>query len=332
MATSLKHAVYQLKSGMWIPALKVFVVLGLAWFVYDKLWFQQESTGYLSHLVQVWNNGKPVFLISCLLLAPLNWFVEISKWKKLTRPFHTLSWKQASESILAGITLGLLTPSRLGEYGGRLLHVDAQFRAQTLFAHFMGSLAQNIPVFIFGGLCSLFFFSNHYFSNTTMSLGLSGIAWFFAGMLVILFSQNKVLLHWLGGIKLIRRFTHKTTQWRYVKETLHEVAMLSVLRYLIFAGQYILLLYFFDIDVSLAEAITGVGVIFMFQSGLPLPPALSVFARTQLALIVWSVYDKDQISMLAVPLVLWLLNLLLPALAGGWVILSSNLNKESSHG
>ncbi len=316
------------KTTFLVLIFKTIVFLGMLWLIYDKLWLPNQQIGYFDHLISVANNGYLPYLIICILLAPLNWLVESKKWWLLVSPFQSLTWSQTAAAILSGITLGVLTPSRLGEYGGRLMHIREGHRGQALYAHFMGSLSQNIPILLCGSMAGAVYFSQHYPSTELLSISLAFILLSFTAVLILLYLQNDGLTDRIFNQSWLKKYTKGFAPTKYNSTILVNVAFYSLLRYIIYVSQYLLLLYYFNINVSLPEATFGVLVIFLFQTGLPLPPALSVLARTELALIVWSVYDTNQLSILTVPLLLWLINLLIPAIVGSIIILTSNLQKQ----
>jgi hypothetical protein len=315
--------------SLLILGFKAIVLVGILWLVYDKLWVQDREIGYIQHLWTVYKTSPSILLISCLILAPFNWLFESKKWKLLVSPFQMLTWRQTADAIMSGITLGVLTPSRLGEYGGRLIHIEEDKRGQALYAHFMGSLSQNIPILLFGAISSAVYFSHHYLANPLMSFGLAILILFFTLLLILLYLQNSIITDKLFSLSWLKKHTNGFLPTQYDKALLSNVALFSLIRYCIYVSQYLLLLFYFDINVGISEAITGVCVVFLFQTGLPLPPALSVLARTEIALIVWSVFDNNHLSILTVPILLWMINLLVPAIVGSIIILVSNFQKQS---
>jgi Lysylphosphatidylglycerol synthase TM region len=316
------------KTTYLVYTFKALIFFGMSWLIYEKLYLPNQEVGYFDHIKSIIKNGDFIYLGFCLLLAPINWLFESKKWQMLIDPFQKLDWQKTASAILSGITLGVLTPSRLGEYGGRLLHIKEGNRGKALYAHFMGSLSQNIPILLFGSIASAIYFSHHYPASELLSIGAAFILLSFTAILSLLYLQNegistKLFNHrWLPAKMREFRPTH------YESTTLSYVALLSLIRYLIYVSQYLLLLYYFDVNLTLTEALIGVLVIFLFQTGLPLPPALSVLARAELALIVWSVYDTDHRSILTVPVFLWMINLLIPAIAGSIILLTSNIQKQ----
>ena len=81
----------------WISAIlagKVLLLLALSWLIYDRIWVQQVETGYIDHFLAALSNGKLVWLALCVVLAPINWTLEVVKWKKLTTLFQQISWQK----------------------------------------------------------------------------------------------------------------------------------------------------------------------------------------------------------------------------------------------
>ncbi|HMS99940.1 MAG TPA: lysylphosphatidylglycerol synthase domain-containing protein [Saprospiraceae bacterium] len=327
----LDNALILVKKNLWFLSGKLLLIGVLSWLIYDRIWVQQVETGYFDHLYKVLSGGQLGWLIACLLLAPINWLLEVIKWKQLTSPFQRLSWKEASQSILAGISLGLLTPARFGEYGGRLLHSSAGHRASTLYAHFIGSLSQNIPVFLFGSMAVAWYFSQFYIANTLMALSIAFVLLSAAILMILLFMQHHSLAMWMSRFKWLKEIKSVQKEVNYTPRILHNVALLSLFRFLIFVSQYLTLLYLFDLPIEWWQATMGVFVIFVFQSGLPLPPVLGIVARTQLSVVVWSVFAQDQLSMLTVPLLLYTINLLFPAVIGGIILIGTNYQRQIDH-
>ncbi len=327
----LDNAQILVKKNLWFLSGKLLLIGVLSWLIYDRIWVQQVETGYFDHLQKVLSGGQLGWLIACLLLAPFNWMLEVIKWKQLTSPFQRLSWKEASQSILAGISLGLLTPARFGEYGGRLLHSSAGHRASTLYAHFIGSLSQNIPVFLFGSVAVAWYFSQYYMANTVMALSIAFVLMSAGILMILLFMQHHSLAMWMSRFKWLKEIKSVQKEVNYTPPILHSVALLSLFRFLIFVSQYLTLLYLFDLPIGWWQAMMGVFVIFVFQSGLPLPPVLGIVARTQLSVVVWSVFAQDQLSMLTVPLLLYTINLLFPAVIGGIILIGTNYQRQIDH-
>ncbi len=308
---------------------KILVVFGLTYLVYEKLWLGNKNTEILDLIKNAISNGNLSLLLLCVMLSPFNWLLEALKWQKLTNEFQTIGWKERSESILVGITFGILTPSRLGEYGGRLLHIHPSNRSKAIYAYFLSSISQNIPIVLLGCISLATFLTNYYQVDGIISISITSLLFLLSILLVLILFQNDFIWNQFSKIKYIKNLMGNVTIHNYTSSLISTILTMSTLRYIIYMSQYVLLLYFFKVDVTLSESIVGVGVIFLLQSGLALPPALSVITRAELAILIWSNFDNaNEYVLLSVPILLWTINLLIPALVGGCIILKSNLQKQ----
>jgi MFS family permease len=249
----------------------------------------------------------------------------------LILPWKNLTKIDAMKAIYAGISVGLVTPARIGEYGGRLLLIDGEDRIKSIPATLISSIAQNISNII-GGYIGALIFCYCYFSFNRFVY----IAGSILGLLVIImlcalfFNISKLKLDglnrwWLG--KLLNKQAHVISQ--YDRPILKRVLTLSYLRYLIYCTQYVLILDFLGLELSLLAAFSGVAVIYLFQSGIPLPPILSVIARGELAIVIWSLFTANVGGILVATFGLWVINLVFPALLGLLIILNVNFLKSS---
>jgi hypothetical protein len=102
----------------------------------------------------------------------------------------------------------------------------------------------------------------------------------------------------------------------FKNKILIKALILSAMRYLVFTGQYALLLYYFGITIPFLAMISGIFLVFLIQSGIPLPPFLSMLARVEIAVIIWSVFERDVMIILSATFSLWIINLLIPSLIG----------------
>jgi hypothetical protein len=66
-----------------------------------------------------WSAGSIFFLCLLMVLAFLNWALEARKWKLLCEKLENISFYKAFKGVLFGITLGMITPRRTGDFLGR---------------------------------------------------------------------------------------------------------------------------------------------------------------------------------------------------------------------
>jgi hypothetical protein len=128
--------------------------------------------------------------------------------------------------------------------------------------------------------------------------------------------------------KLKRFFKDIVVLKNYDTKTLSKALGFAFLRYLIYTFQYLLLLYFFGINVTLIEGLSGIATIFILQTSIPLPPLLGLVVRSEIAILVWGIFSNNELSILAATFVLWVLNLIVPALLGAIFIVNINVLKS----
>ena len=314
---------------MWLLKLLLLALVGYV--LYDQVVLNQDMATIKYQLQKGLEGSNWVYLVGCVVLMPINWLIESVKWRILILPWKNLTKIDAMKAIYAGISVGLVTPARIGEYGGRLLLIDGEDRIKSIPATLISSIAQNISNII-GGYIGALIFCYCYFSFNRFVY----IAGSILGLLVIImlcalfFNISKLKLDglnrwWLG--KLLNKQAHVISQ--YDRPILKRVLTLSYLRYLIYCTQYVLILDFLGLELSLLAAFSGVAVIYLFQSGIPLPPILSVIARGELAIVIWSLFTANVGGILVATFGLWVINLVFPALLGLLIILNVNLLKSS---
>ncbi|MDO8365620.1 MAG: lysylphosphatidylglycerol synthase transmembrane domain-containing protein [Saprospiraceae bacterium] len=271
------------------------------------------------------------WLILALALMPFNWLAETHKWHQFMTRYEPMSRWKALQAVLAGVTVSLFTPNRVGEYGGRVLFVRPENRWKAVIVNLVGNFAQLMVL---------------------MTVGAAGVAWLMGRFWLFepLYIQLFVLLATIGlGILFIVYFNIKTVIpiarkipvlhriKRFVKDLrvlehfsrreLASILKWSTIRYSIFAAQYFFLLKFFDIKTSLVDGYASISVLFLLQASLPLPPITGLVARGTLAVQMWKDVSPNEVSSLAATCTLWIINLILPALVGTFSILYVNIAK-----
>jgi len=71
--------------------------------------------------------------------------------------------------------------------------------------------------------------------------------------------------------------------------------------------------------------LAGISTIFLIQSGIPIPPFLGVLARGEIGIVIWSLFEVNELSILTLTFLIWILNLVVPALLGLIVIFNVNI-------
>lgn len=291
--------------------------------------------------IQAWRTGERMFplsapyrwgvLVGAIALMPLNWSLEALKWQKLVRHFTNISFRSCVAGVVAGVTISLFTPNRIGEYGGRILLVEARHNWRAVIATVVGSFSQLLVTWSFG-LIALVFFLQHWAPSDWVNMGIwIGLVGLGVVICFAIFFHLRGLEKWtetrwgrLGRgvwkqLRVLRRF-HRKDLW--------SVLLYSGMRYGVYTLQYALMIWFFDDSVSLWVELTCISTLFLLQTGIPFPPLLGVLARGELAVLVWGAAGVDAWVALGASYGLFILNLIVPALLGAGVIVRINVMKS----
>ncbi len=307
-----------------IFSIKLLVGALLLWLIYREVFVNHNVIQLQETLVTAITISNVPYLIAVFLLMPINWSLEAIKWQRLIAFFHPSHFWEALWTIFAGLSFGVITPSRIGEYGGRFYMMQKSSRWKSVSATFVGSMAQNIITAItgMGGAAYLIYTNqewNKYLASSIFYV--AGIALIIGLVIYFKIGLFQNLVQFLPHSRLSEKLTKHSLYLQKVNHiTLQKVIILSFLRYIIYTCQYLLLLHFFGINVPIIEAVAVVAVIFLVQSGLPLPPLLGMIARGEIALIFWAYYTENTLGILATTFSLWSINLIIPALIGTGMI------------
>lgn len=308
-----------------------FVAL-LLYLLYKQTLGVPDSKQLFTQFLGQLNSIRWLWLLAVLLLLPLNWALEALKLKVLMRPFWAIPFWSSFKAILCGVSLSLITPNRIGEYGGRILAVPAQYNWHTALATLVGSFSQ-ILVLLSGGLIGLLFYLN--LNDQVDQLPLLSL-WLISslalGLLYFFFFRIDLLLVLLPYLPLPQwlklRLEPVKALAQYPGFLLRQSLWLSFLRYTVYSFQYFFTLKFFAISVPVGAAFSGIATIFLVQTSVPLPPLAAVLARGEIALQVWGKYAENDWQILAAVFVLFIINLAVPALLGVLLIVKINILKS----
>jgi hypothetical protein len=261
-----------------------------------------------------------------------NWGIEALKWKKLIDKLLPIRYFRAFKAVWTGVTLGLFTPNRIGEYGGRLLYVPGKFRWTGIVSSLIGSFAQIVATFLFGLLALLFFLSSKANIQGPMLTILIVVAILLVAIFLLAYYNMGMLIDLLRNKRLFRKIAPYIEVLSFYKTAdFTNILLLSMLRYAIFSAQYLILLWLFGVHIQIGEGCVVVGVIFLAQTVLPSFTVAELLTRGNISLYFLHYYSDNSGAILAASTGLWLLNLIIPAVLGYFFILRKNFFKTKTN-
>lgn len=276
--------------------------------------------------------------IGIVFLGVLNWIVEAYKWKYLLEPHYSLSVAGSTKIVLAGLSLGLLTPKRAGEWFSRAAFVPAQIRWQAILQTFIGSISQLLVTIIFGS-CSLilvfFIYSTQNEVLITAYIQYLIPVLLFVGFIIMLVFRSRFLNYIEKKIPGLKSGEIRKS---FIGKPFKGALLLSSIRYLIFSLQFVLTLVLFGCSLSVFLILLGVCIVYLFLTLMPLsfigdtvvrgPVAVFVFTDFFPLLIPHSTASSQSAGVLSATMLIWFINILLPALIG--IVASFTLKSQKA--
>lgn len=303
----------------------IFFFLTLSYVLYRQISTQKDLPARWAEIKDSWHS--PAFFAIVLLMF-CNWGIEAIKWKYMLQPLQKISFNNSLKGIFAGCAITIITPNRMGEFGGRILFVKPEHRLKAVTISIIGSISQTLITFIIGcfGLLYLHNQTFHFQSNAAEAfiqhpfvLISSLIITLLLGLLF--FKENLIwrLIHripcidkWVRTLSISELYTHKN---------LLIIFLYSFLRYGIFILQYFLMLQVMHIQISPNYFITITAVFFLGMAIAPTFGFIELPVRSELGIAIFGLCTNNLLGLQATTLGIWLINIVIPAVIGLFIIL-----------
>ncbi|MEO5944032.1 MAG: lysylphosphatidylglycerol synthase transmembrane domain-containing protein [Ferruginibacter sp.] len=306
--------------------------IALSWSLYKQIINRPDLPERWEQIKLSWKNGY--FWIAFFLVF-LNWGLEARKWQLLIAPLEKFTFIKAFKSVLSGCSVTMLTPNRIGEYGGRIVYVQEEHRLSAIPLTILGSISQLSVTVIVGTLGLLFFrFGN---GNPALFDLMPAIA---ADILIgacVIASISLVLIYLRVGliIKMVSKIKrlHKLNRYlellsSFSRKQLLRILFLSFLRYMVFILQYVLLLKVMQVDIANVLCFWLLSVFYLLMAIAPTIGFTELPVRAAVSVQVLQLYSSNIIGIQAASLVIWIINLVIPAIAGSLLIFGIKIMKE----
>lgn len=300
---------------IWLNTLAGLTLTALLFY---SIWLQVKGQLTQVQAVSFWD-GQYAFLLATLLLMPVNLSIEVYKWKLLAGSAQPISAVQAWKSYLAGIALSLLTPNRIGEYPGRILYLKRKNTIRLISVAILGAFAQFIALFVYGTIGLAYY--NSQFPGWWQKLVLVGTACTLV-ILLLLFLRFESWAKRLENFSVLRRFqTYGKLIKRFTKREQFAVLGLSLLRFLVYSFQFLLLLQWMNISLFTTGGWMMTILYFWAIAVIPSIAFAELGIRGQVSLFLFHPYTQNNLGILSAAVVLWCINLIVPALLGSILLL-----------
>jgi len=277
------------------------------------------------------NNYSLIFIV--VLMMFINWMLESLKWKFMIRKIEAISFFTSFRAIFSGITVSSFTPNRIGEYGGRVFCLEKSDRIQAVFITILCSMAQLLTTIIFGSF-AFFILHEQFLEDQYFIIEISRFS------LLVLFVLNILFVLAYFNVAFLINFLWKFSFFNFLRQYINVISLFnfkdllvtflySVFRYLVFSIQFLILLHVFNVDISLYDAILSVMLVFFFITLTPTITIAEIGVRGSMALLVFLKFSTNVIGILSSTFLLWIINLIIPAIIGSFFIFSLKFFRKS---
>lgn len=277
-----------------------------------------------------------VFIIGgVLLLTIINWLLEAMKWKYLAGRFEFVSLIKAFYGVLFGVSLGMVTTRRAGEFAGRVAILKPENQLRGVAINTAGSFTQFLVTLLFGhvGVALALVGKAGQFSTSR-----EGELFFYSGLALVLavalILYAKQILNWLQQKKWFpKRLKIVEVVTSLTRKEMAYLFWLSSLRYAIFITQFHLLLMLFGLNIKFYDTFMALSIIYLIMVGLPVSGLAEAGIRGSVALFVFSLYlgekmadlPTSELTIVSATMLLWFFNLALPGIAGAVLSLAGKV-------
>lgn len=318
-------------SPFYSLAIKVVILLLLAFALYKQLFDNNQLSGVNEKLKDHIRENGSFLIVSVVVLMFCNWGLEALKWKYIINRITPIKFIRAFKAVWTGVTLGLFTPNRIGEYGGRILFIARKYRIQGVIASLIGSYAQILATLLTGVITLvLFVYHKQHLEGPAFTLitVLSAIS---IVILILAYYNLDIVINLFKKIKRLRRIlSYVVVLDRYHNRDYTLYFALSLLRYAVYTAQYLIFLKLFGVSLSIDNGIILVGVIFFAQTIFPTFAVAELLARGNIAVYFLKYYSENDFAAIAASTCMWILNLIIPAVLGYFFIARYNFFKNKN--
>ncbi|MCT4630378.1 hypothetical protein [Winogradskyella sp.] len=307
----------------FLVLIKLSIVVGAFYFIYSKLAENNLMTlgDFLAFLKE--NNTFSVKnIVLLLVLSAFNWFFEILKWQSLVKFIKQISFKEALEQSLGGLTASLITPNRIGDYGAKAIYYNKTYRKRIVFMNLLGNMAQMTITTIFG-VVGLIIFINRY----QIEVDYYKVARFGALLIIIGTFAFFGIKHKKFNIKGYT-FNRILEYVKTISFNIHTKNLLySLIRYFIFSFQFYYLLTIFGVGVDYSKAMVVITSMYLLASIVPSITIFDVVIKGSVAVFLFGYVQVNELTILSITTLMWLLNFAIPSLFGSYFVLNFKLPK-----
>lgn len=307
--------------------ISLFIKSVILFFSFYYIWKKLNDSPIVIDIPNLFSADNFFLTVALFILMFLNWTVEAYKWKLLIVPFESITLKASLKAIFSGVTISIFTPNRVGEFAGRVFFLKKANKIQASIVSLIGSFMQLFVTIIVGVLAYfvlkqkqfVFFYFEEFISKEFFLIYIGLLLVLICSVVFIYFKRETLFIRFKKYIEILRIYSWKE---------LSVVFVVSFFRYLVFSVQYYLALKVFGINEGCLVSFSLIALTFFVTSAIPTFALTEIAVRVGVAIYFFGTISTDHSSIAAASLLLWLINLALPASIGSFFVWKLKIVKD----
>jgi hypothetical protein len=309
----------------------LFIWLSIS--IYHQIQSQKQLVSSWLFIRQNFGSVKMFLLAGAMVLIPVNWGLEAFKWKLSIAHLQYVSFKNSFRAVLSGLSFSVTIPNRIGEYLGRIFYLQHGQRLKAVSATIISSFSQ-LLITLIAGIAGLLLIKNLMVGVLMSALVFRFIIYGLTGTTLVL-----LLLYFniAGSAGLFKRWI-KNQKYIYLVDALAyfnysllvKMLIISLIRYIVFLIQYFLVFHFFEVNLSAIIISEAMSVVFLFMAIVPSIALIEIGLRGEACIKIIGLFSGNALGISLTSVTIWLLNLILPAIAGSLFLLNLKVFKRNN--
>jgi uncharacterized membrane protein YbhN (UPF0104 family) len=310
--------------------IKVLVILIAFWYIYKEVFLKENISDIIFTYKGIINNTETFWLLLfSIILMFFNWGLEAYKWKMMISKIEQISFLKSYKAILTGITVSFFTPNRIGEFGGRVFHLDKANKIKAVLITLLGNMSQLITTIIIGLMSLMFFLRDVLKDNLYLYYAVLTSVIVLIAVIITVYFNARFLTYLLNKVKLFTNYHEYTKVFSYYNfRELFVILLLSLCRYVIFTFQFYLLLKVLSVNIALIPALSMIFIVFLVMAAIPTIALSEIGVRGSVAMYFLGILSANTFGILTASFSLWIINLVIPAIIGSVFVFSLKLSRN----
>ena len=309
--------------------------LWLSYSIYNQVKHQPDLKTSWIKIRQSLQSAEIWDLVIVVFLMIINWSIEAWKWKISIQNVQPMSFSRSFRAVLSGVSFSVSTPNRMGEYLGRILYMEEGNRLRVISLTIVSSMSQLITTLLAGSVGLFFIRKNIDTGNSIEGLDSFWLQVLQYGVIIVLviltgfYFRLSLIINVADKLRNSSRYSWLISSLKDIDATLLlKLLSLSAIRYIVFVVQYFLLFRLFEADMEWWQCFWAVSVIFLVLAIIPTFAIAELGVRGKVSLKLIELFSTNSLGISIATATIWIINLVLPAIAGSLLILSIKIFKN----